>query len=175
MVQQVLYVVASGEILQWQDTAAFNFPANPAGTATLPVTAAEWATLDTAQHVAAGALAAGAVIPALTLAQQAQAAFGAGLAITSTGTPALSATYPVDATTQAHISAEMIALLNSSGTAFADNSASVVWPDIEGLDHTFTIAEFKPFALAIGAYVAALFKVLNGTLAAMPAATATIA
>ena len=110
------------------------------------------------------------VVP--TLAQQAQAAIGAGLAITSTGTPALSATYPVDAASQDHMVAEMTALL-AVGT-FADGTASVVWPDITGAPHTFNAAEFKALALAAGAYVAALFKVINGTLTALPAASATI-
>ena len=43
MTQQVLYNAATGDIIQWQDTGAFSYPAGPAGTATLAVTAAQWA------------------------------------------------------------------------------------------------------------------------------------
>ena len=69
----------------------------------------------------------------------------------------------------------MIAILYSGGTSFADGSGTVTWPDMSGVNHTFTAAEFKLFALAVGGYVAALFKCINGTLTTLPAATATIA
>ena len=113
--------------------------------------------------------------PAPTLVQMAAAALSAGLAITSTGTSALSGTYAVDQLTQDHVQSEMISLLASGGTAFADGSASVAWPDMAGGLHTFSLTEFRAFALAIGAYVAALYKCINGTLSTLPAATATIA
>lgn len=113
--------------------------------------------------------------PAPTLAQQAATAISAGLTITRSSTPALDATYAVNDTTQSHIQAEMIALLVSGNAAFADGTASVAWPDIAGATHAFTIAEFKPFALAVGAYVAALYKVMNGTLTTLPSASVTIA
>jgi hypothetical protein len=35
MTQQVLYVSATGEILQWQDTSALSYPAPQGGTAIL--------------------------------------------------------------------------------------------------------------------------------------------
>jgi hypothetical protein len=109
-----------------------------------------------------------------SLAEQATARLSAGLAITSTATPSLSATYAVDNAAQAHIQAEIISiLLNGS---FADGSASVAWPDTAGVIHSFAgVAAFKDFAAAVSAYVAALFKVINGTSTALPAATATIA
>jgi hypothetical protein len=113
--------------------------------------------------------------PAPTLAQQAAAAMSAGLAITSTSTPALNATYDVGTSAQNHMQAEMISLLASGGALFADGTATVAWPDMMGAIHTFTAAEAKAFFLAAGAYVAALFKVQNGTLTTLPAATATIA
>jgi hypothetical protein len=71
--------------------------------------------------------------------------------------------------------AEMIALLNSGGTTFADGTTSVVWPDMAGANHTFTAAQARALFLAAGAYVAALFKVINGTLPALPPASAMIA
>lgn len=111
--------------------------------------------------------------PGAALAAEAGAAFAAGLAITSTGTPALNGTYAIDPATQAHIQAEVISILLNS--TFADGSTTVVWPDMAGNTHTFgSIAEFKQFAAAVAAYVAALFKVGNGTLTTLPAATATI-
>ena len=59
--------------------------------------------------------------------------------------------------------------------AFADGGSTVAWPDASGTVHTFSVAEFKAFASGIGAYVAALYKVLNGTLSALPSPTVTIA
>jgi hypothetical protein len=99
----------------------------------------------------------------------------AGLAITSTSTPALDGTYACDATAQAHMMAEMIALLNSSGASFADGTNSIVWPNITGSLHTWAPAQFQPLALAIGAYVSALYKCINGVLATLPPAAVTIA
>ena len=119
--------------------------------------------------------AAPAAPPGPTLAQQAAAAMSAGLAIASTSTPALNGTFDVSASAQDHMQAEMIALLNSGGTTFADGTTSVVWPDMAGVNHTFTAVQARALFLAAGAYVAALFKVINGTLVALPPASAMIA
>jgi hypothetical protein len=111
--------------------------------------------------------------PILTLAQQAMAALSAGLAVTSTGTPALNGAYAVDAATQSRIQAELIAIL-LNGT-FADGTTSVAWPDVSGATHDFASVDgFKTFASAVSAYVAGLYKCINGTATALPAATATI-
>jgi hypothetical protein len=111
--------------------------------------------------------------PPPSLAQQATAAMSAALVATSTGTPALSATYAVDPTTQDHIQAETISILLNN--TFADGTATLAWPDTTGAVHSFaSVAEFKAFAGAVSAYVAALFKVINGTLTTLPAAVATI-
>jgi hypothetical protein len=115
------------------------------------------------------------VPPPPTVAQQAAAAMSAGLAIASTSTPALNGTFDVSASAQDHMQAEMIALLNSGGTTFADGTTSVVWPDMAGVNHTFTAVQARALFLAAGAYVAALFKAMNGTLAALPPASAMIA
>jgi len=114
-------------------------------------------------------------VPAPGLAQQAQAAVMAGLTVTSASAPALDGTYACDPQSQSHFQAEMIALQYSGGTAFADGTATVAWPDVRGAVHTFAPAQFTAFALAVGAYVAALFKCMNGTATALPPATATIA
>jgi hypothetical protein len=119
-----------------------------------------------------------------TLAQRAQGALEAPYSIVSpTLGLAASTPYPagvpfaIDAMTLDHIGQEMIALLNSGGTAFVDGTATVNWPDAAApsLNHTWTVAEFKTFALLIGAYVAAFYKCINGTLTALPASSVTIA
>lgn len=112
-------------------------------------------------------------VPGAAAGAAAAAAFAAGLAVTSTATPALNGTYPLDPVTQAHIQAEIIAIL-LNGT-FADGTGTVVWLDTANAAHTFgSVAEFKAFASAIAAYVAALFKYAQGTLTTLPPATATI-
>ena len=108
-----------------------------------------------------------------TLAQQAEAAIGAGLTLTSPTIPLASVTFDCGAVTQDHIQSEAVALLLTG--AFADGSATVPWPDLAGVNHTMTVAQFKTFAGAQGAYVAALYKVLNGTLVTLPSASMTIA
>ena len=121
---------------------------------------------------AAGVFTAPPAPPAPTLAQQAVAAMSAGLAITSTATSSLDATYPCNANAQAQLSAEVISLM-LNGT-FADGTDTIDWVDITGTGHTMSIAQFKTVATAIGAYVSGLTKCINGQASALPAATATI-
>jgi hypothetical protein len=111
--------------------------------------------------------------PTPTLAQQAAAALTAGLTITSPTLDLTSVTFDVGSDTQSHINSEINAILLTG--AFADGGATVSWPDMAGVDHTFTVAQAKAFFAAVGAYVAALFKVQNGTLTTLPAATVTLA
>ena len=56
MTQQVLYDTATSIVLQWQDTSKFNYAAPPAGTDTLTVTAAEWASQAGMWYVVSGSL-----------------------------------------------------------------------------------------------------------------------
>ncbi len=95
------------------------------------------------------------------------------VAITSTSTPALSGSYGITMQDQAHIGAEVQSLM-LNGT-FADGSSTVAWPDASGAVHTFSMAEFKAFATAIGAFVAACYKVLNGSSTTLPGNAVTIA
>ena len=77
MTQQILYATANGAIIQWQDTAMFHYAAPPSGTATMPVTAAEWAAQDTPQYVSGGVLVAytpPVIAPTLAQAQATQTA-----------------------------------------------------------------------------------------------------
>jgi hypothetical protein len=113
--------------------------------------------------------------PAPTLAQQAATALAFSCIITSPALGLTSAPFAIDAASQSHMQAEMIALLNSGGATFADGSASVVWPDASGVNHTFTAAQAKTLFLTVGSYVSALYKCQNGTLGTLPANPVVIA
>src|ERR1700734_3317865 len=77
--------------------------------------------------------------PALTLAQQAEAMLGQGIAITSTGTPALNATYPIDPNTQFLASQIVDYITANASTTFPGEppSSTLAWTDITGAVHTF--------------------------------------
>ncbi|WP_298281278.1 hypothetical protein [Acidocella sp.] len=107
-----------------------------------------------------------------TLAQQAQAALNAGLAITSSGTPALSATYACNEAAQARLNRVSV-YLQVNG-AFPNNATTIQWVDATGAPHTFTEAQFKSLAVAIADYVLALDDVALGLASTLPATTATI-
>ena len=161
MVQQVLYVAATGQIIQWHDTDAFGYPTDPAGTATLPVSAAEWATQATPQHVAAGALAPGLITPALTLAQQAAAALAAGVEIALSGSMTLTPTvFPTDPVTQAKLNAVSTVVLKTG--AFPGGATEYPMKDAAGDWHTFTVGQYEAVATAIAAYVAPLDLIIDG-------------
>lgn len=115
---------------------------------------------------AAGAFAPPPPPPAPTLAQQATIMLAAGCQITSASTPALDATYPVDAPTQQHVQAEVTSILLNG--AFADGGATVAWPDVADDPRTFTVAQFKTFATALAAFVAGCLKVANGQSQTLP-------
>jgi hypothetical protein len=110
--------------------------------------------------------------PAPTLAQQAAALLFGGCHVTSTGTPALSATYPCDPTAQQQINAEITSIL-LNGT-FADGETTIGWLDATGASHTFSIAEFKALATEIAAFVSGCIKVINGQSTTLPSASVTI-
>jgi hypothetical protein len=113
------------------------------------------------------------IAPALTLAQQAAAALAAGLAITSTATASLDATYPADPNTVSYVNSELNAIL-LNGT-FADGATAIQWPDTTGALHTFTVAQFKTFAAALGTFVSGIRKCVIGAVgAALPSASDTI-
>jgi hypothetical protein len=108
-----------------------------------------------------------------SLAQQANTLLAPGLAITSTATANLDATYAADPSTISFVNSELNAIL-VNGT-FADGTSAIQWPDTTGALHTFTIVQFKTFAAALGAFVSGIRKcVIGATGAVLPAATATI-
>ena len=107
-----------------------------------------------------------------TLAQQASALLAGTVAITSTTNSALSGDYTVTQTDQNHIAAEVQSIMLNN--TFADGTTSVSWPDSTGVLHTFTIAEFKTFAMALGSFVAACYKCVTGASSTLPNTAMTI-
>lgn len=80
----------------------------------------------------------------------------AGLAVISTGTSALNGTYPIDFATQLLICGELTIIQTTTtlGTPlFSNGNTTRACPDISGGLHTFTIAQFIQFGLAIAKYI----------------------
>jgi hypothetical protein len=114
------------------------------------------------------------VAPTLTVAQQAADALFAPYTITSPTIGITAVSFAVDAVSQSHMQAEMIALLTSSGSSFADGAASIDWPDTNGINHALNTTQAKALFMACGAYVSTLYKCINGTISAVPSNPATI-
>lgn len=110
--------------------------------------------------------------PILSVIEQANQALTMGLAITSS-VPNLAGTYAVDGTTQAHVQAEVLSLLSDG--VFTDGTSFINWPSTDGLFHTFDPPTFRKFARALGFYLTSLFKVINGSVDILPAATIEVA
>lgn len=112
--------------------------------------------------------------------QEAQATFGtaiaAGLAITSTGTSALNATYALDATSQGQL--YQIAVFGQTYGVFPNGSSTINYPDITGTQHTFTTTQASNLLKAVAVYVyslnTALATIQAGGSTSWPTASATI-
>ncbi len=101
--------------------------------------------------------------------EAANAALAAGLAITSTGTPAVSGTYSLSTQSQAYINGLMSSIL-ASGTFF-NGATTQVFYDAANNAHTFpNVTVFKDFALAVGNFVdqVTLYGLSNGTQGSLP-------
>lgn len=109
----------------------------------------------------------------VTPAAIATAAFGAGLAIVSTSTPALNGTYAVSQLNQMDIIAIETSL--NAGKGFPGGATAFNYADMSGTMHAFTAANFSDFAAAIRDYVYALNSVVAGASTTIPASTTTIA
>ena len=90
-------------------------------------------------------------------------AIGAGLAITSTGTPALNATYALDATSQAQL--YQIAIYAQTFGVFPNGQSTMAYPDATGAPHTFNPTQIANLLKAVAPYVSSL----NTTLATIEA------
>lgn len=112
--------------------------------------------------------------PPLTLPQQAGQLLSTGIILTCVSVPALNGQYACDAQATQFIQAEMISIFASS--KFADGGTTLDWPDTSGVIHTFpNVDEFKLFAVAVGNFVSACQKVINGTSTTLPSPNYTIA
>jgi hypothetical protein len=100
-----------------------------------------------------------------------------GVAIVSTGTPALSATYPLDLETIVEIT--WIEASLAGGQGFPGGSATVSFHDLSGATHDMTSAQFTAWARAIRDYFAALKRTARllraGQAATWPTQPVTIA
>ncbi len=117
--------------------------------------------------------AAASVLAAQQFGAQIIALLAGSVSITSASAPSLNGSYTITAQDQQHISVELQSLM-LNGT-FADGSSSVAWLDTKGVAHTFDAAQFKAFATALGAFVAACIKCQIGTSTTLPSSTLTIA
>jgi hypothetical protein len=101
----------------------------------------------------------------------------AGLAVASTATPAISATYAVDAQAEFNIVALETSL--NAGQGFPGGATTFGYPDMAGVKHTMTASQFTALAAAIRDYIAALDATLQtllaGGMASWPSASAPIA
>lgn len=111
--------------------------------------------------------------PPLTTAQQATQLLAAGLAITSTATPALNGIYAVDQLSQMDIIAIETSL--SAGKGFPGGAGVFNYPDSSGAMHSFSEANFADFAAAIRDYVYALKSAIAGSATSLPNTSTTIA
>lgn len=152
----------------------------PAGVATLEITDEEWQTcLGLPSYtVVNGALVAptppsAAELAAQELIQSAQSMLGAGIALVSTGTPALNGTYACDLLSQMDIIAIETSL--NAGKGFPGGVATFGYPDASGVMHSFSEADFTNFAAVVRDYVYALKSVISGARTSLPASNIIIA
>lgn len=112
--------------------------------------------------------------PAPTLSQMASSALSAGLAVTSTSTPAINGTYSVDPAAQGRMAAISTFILVNN--AFPSGASAFPWIDTSGGVHLFpTTALFQQFATAAANYVAALDLIAATGTGTMPPNSITIA
>ena len=120
-------------------------------------------------------------VPPLTAAQLAAAALAAamaaGIALTSTGNPALNATYALDSISQGQIN--NIGIYANAFGYFPDGGPTGAYPDANSVPHVFTLAQFVAFFHAVASLVFQL-QIQAGIMAAggtpvWPPQTATIA
>jgi hypothetical protein len=104
-------------------------------------------------------------------------AMGGGVAITSTGTPALNSTYATDPNSIANIVALSTGI--AAGKPLPGGGSSFNYPDATGAMFAFSSANFLNFAAAVEGLIynaqQALSTLVNGGSAAMPSPALTIA
>ncbi|WP_233831769.1 hypothetical protein [Paraburkholderia sp. ZP32-5] len=103
----------------------------------------------------------------------AYAALNAGLAVSSTGTPALNGTYAVDSLSQADVIAIETSL--NAGKGFPGGASTFSYPDANGALHSFNEANFTDFAQTVRDYVYGCRAVIAGQSSVLPPTSVTIA
>lgn len=107
--------------------------------------------------------------------QTAANAIAAGIALTSTGTPALNGQYPCDATAQAKVNG-VVTCIVVNGT-FPNGASTLNWYDTSGVAHVFPdVTTFKNFANAFINFVALVteYSDSNGAAGSIPSNAITI-
>jgi hypothetical protein len=96
-----------------------------------------------------------------------------GLQVNSTATPALNGRYACDAAHLQAISLEAASI--ALNTTFCDGSTALNWPDMQNAGHSFNVAQFHNFAVAVGNFVVQCLQYGCGLTTTQPPTTATIA
>jgi hypothetical protein len=109
-----------------------------------------------------------------TLAQQAASALSAGLAITSTGTPALNGTYACNPAMQQNMASMYNLIQRAGGNAFPGGLTSLPWPVAGGTVTFNSVAEFLAMETAVGDYVMQLNLIITTNSGTLPPPTTTI-
>ena len=124
-----------------------------------------------------GAWVPGQMAVAATAQAQLESVLRAGIAVTSTGTSALDATYALDSTSQSEL--YQIASYAQNFGVFPNGQSTMAYPDVTGTPHTFTSTQIINLLKVVAPYVTAC-QVVEETLAAggsasYPPGSATIA
>ncbi|HTB47023.1 MAG TPA: hypothetical protein VK741_25625 [Acetobacteraceae bacterium] len=122
-------------------------------------------------------IASAAALGQVIMAQWLPAFLTAGVAVASTGTPALDGTYPLDQVSQNQITG--ISAGVAAGKGLPGGGSTFFWQDVTGAPHAFTAAAFTDFASALESYVynytQALGAIIAGGSASFPTLPLTIA
>jgi hypothetical protein len=125
---------------------------------------ASWNTGELGTEPTSGQLS--ALSGAVAISQGALTAYGSqiaqGVAITSTGTPALNATYAIDPTSQSQLF-QIVAYATNRGE-FPNGQTTFPYPDITGTNHTFTVAALTNLLKAVSPIIYSMQTTLESRL-----------
>ena len=169
---------ANGNIIAYYDSIDSPVPAGI--TAVIEISCSQWQScIDnpgwTVQNgeLIAPAPPTAAQVAAQALVSSAQVAMATGIAIVSSGTPALNGTYAVDQLSQMDIIAIETSL--NAGKGFPGGTTTFNYLDAAGAAHAFSESNFTDFAAAVRDYVYGCKSVIAGASATLPTGPATIA
>ena len=165
----------------WYDTTELTYPSLPIPADLLAITPAQWAERMTGQWAVSGGALVAYVSPAPTptLAQQVAKAIGAGLVITCTLTPSVSATYDTSDASQALFAKMFNLIQRSGGSAFPFGQSSIQWPAMiseQPAVITFTnVATFLAIEDAVSKFVFTCDQIVLTNSGTLPATSITLA